>query len=117
MGTILTGCINTINYSNSKTEPRRHSRSILDSTKAIGIDTSIHDIRFVGDNWESPTLGAWGWAGKLWLDGMEITQFTYFQQVGGVHGPESGEVNVRFRANAMYIQDVDNVYDIRWNKT
>jgi glycyl-tRNA synthetase alpha chain len=89
----------------------------LDSLKAIGIDTSIHDIRFVEDNWESPTLGAWGLGWEVWLDGMEITQFTYFQQVGGVPcDPESGELTYGLERIAMYIQDVDNVYDIRWNE-
>lgn len=88
----------------------------LESLKVIGIDPSIHDIRFVEDNWESPTLGAWGVGWEVWLDGMEITQFTYFQQVGGIPlDIESGEITIGLERIAMYIQNVDNVYDIDWN--
>ncbi|MDD7593326.1 MAG: glycine--tRNA ligase subunit alpha [Peptoniphilaceae bacterium] len=90
----------------------------LDSLVAIGIDPLEHDIRFVEDNWESPTLGAWGVGWEVWLDGMEITQFTYFQQVGGVPlNPEAGEITVGLERIAMYIQGVDNVFDLQWNDT
>lgn len=89
----------------------------LDSLKAIGIDPLKHDIRFVEDNWESPTLGAWGLGWEVWLDGMEITQFTYFQQVGGLNlDLESSELTYGLERIAMYLQDVDNVYDIQWNE-
>ena len=89
----------------------------LDSLKVIGIDPSIHDIRFVEDNWEAPTLGAWGVGWEVWLDGMEITQFTYFQQVGGIAlEVESGEITIGLERIAMYIQNVDSVYDIMWNE-
>lgn len=89
----------------------------LDSLRAIGIDPLKHDIRFVEDNWEAPTLGAWGLGWEVWLDGMEITQFTYFQQVGGINCDlESGEITYGLERIAMYLQDVDNVFDIKWNK-
>lgn len=89
----------------------------LESLKVIGIDPSIHDIRFVEDNWEAPTLGAWGVGWEVWLDGMEITQFTYFQQVGGIAlEVESGEITMGLERIAMYIQNVDSVYDIQWNE-
>jgi glycyl-tRNA synthetase alpha chain len=89
----------------------------LDSLRAIGIDPLKHDIRFVEDNWEAPTLGAWGLGWEVWLDGMEITQFTYFQQVGGINCDlESGEITYGLERIAMYLQDIDNVFDIRWNK-
>lgn len=88
----------------------------LKSLEIIGIDPLKHDIRFVEDNWESPTLGAWGVGWEVWLDGMEITQFTYFQQVGGIAlSPESGEITMGLERIAMYIQNVDNVYDLQWN--
>jgi glycyl-tRNA synthetase alpha chain len=90
----------------------------LESLKAIGIDPIKHDIRFVEDNWESPTLGAWGLGWEVWLDGMEITQYTYFQQVGGVDCElESAELTYGLERIAMYLQDVDNVFDIKWNDT
>lgn len=89
----------------------------LESLKVIGIDPSIHDIRFVEDNWESPTLGAWGVGWEVWLDGMEITQFTYFQQVGGIPlDVESGEITMGLERIAMYIQNVESVYDIMWDE-
>lgn len=89
----------------------------LDSLKAIGIDPLKHDIRFVEDNWEAPTLGAWGLGWEVWLDGMEITQFTYFQQVGGINCElESAELTYGLERIAMYLQDVENVFDIRWNE-
>ena len=89
----------------------------LDSLKAIGIDPLKHDIRFVEDNWEAPTLGAWGLGWEVWLDGMEITQFTYFQQVGSINCEiESAELTYGLERIAMYLQDVDNIFDIKWNK-
>lgn len=89
----------------------------LESLKAIGIDPSKHDIRFVEDNWEAPTLGAWGLGWEVWLDGMEITQFTYFQQVGSINCElESAELTYGLERIAMYLQDVDNVFDIKWNE-
>lgn len=89
----------------------------LESLKVIGIDPMKHDIRFVEDNWEAPTLGAWGLGWEVWLDGMEITQFTYFQQVGSIDCElESGELTYGLERIAMYLQDVDNIFDIKWNK-
>ena len=89
----------------------------LDSLKAIGINPLEHDIRFVEDDWEAPTLGAWGLGWEVWLDGMEITQFTYFQQVGSVDCDlESAELTYGLERIAMYLQDVDNIFDIKWNK-
>ena len=87
----------------------------LGSLKAIGIDTLTHDVRFVEDNWESPTLGAWGLGWEVWLNGMEVTQFTYFQQVGGIECfPVTGEITYGLERLAMYIQGVDSVYDLVW---
>ena len=87
----------------------------LESLRAIGIDPDRHDIRFVEDNWESPTLGAWGLGWEVWLDGMEVTQFTYFQQCGGIDcHPVSAEITYGLERLAMFIQEVDSVYDIRW---
>ncbi|EHR33200.1 glycine-tRNA ligase, alpha subunit [Helcococcus kunzii ATCC 51366] len=89
----------------------------LKSLEIIGIDPTIHDIRFVEDNWESPTLGAWGVGWEVWLDGMEITQFTYFQQIGGIPLEiESGEITMGIERLAMYIQNVDSVYELKWNE-
>ena len=88
----------------------------LDSLKSFGIDPLDHDIRFVEDDWESPTLGAWGLGWEVWLDGMEISQFTYFQQAGGYDlKPVSAELTYGIERIAMYIQGVDNVYDLSWN--
>jgi glycyl-tRNA synthetase alpha chain len=88
----------------------------LDSLRAIGIDPLAHDIRFVEDDWESPTLGAWGLGWEVWCDGMEVTQFTYFQQVGGIEcKPASGEITYGLERLAMYIQGVENVYDLDFN--
>jgi glycyl-tRNA synthetase alpha chain len=88
----------------------------LGSLKAIGIDPALHDIRFVEDDWESPTLGAWGLGWEVWCDGMEVTQFTYFQQVGGFDcTPVSGEITYGLERLAMYVQGVENVYDLRFN--
>lgn len=87
----------------------------LESLRAIGINPDVHDIRFVEDNWESPTLGAWGLGWEVWLDGMEITQFTYFQQCGGIDcHPVSAEITYGLERLAMYIQGVDSVFDIEW---
>ncbi|MDQ3731629.1 MAG: glycine--tRNA ligase subunit alpha [Pseudomonadota bacterium] len=87
----------------------------LDSLRELGIDPLIHDIRFVEDDWESPTLGAWGLGWEVWLNGMEVTQFTYFQQVGGLDcRPVSGEITYGLERIAMYLQDVESVYDLRW---
>ncbi|MBF0627176.1 MAG: glycine--tRNA ligase subunit alpha [Magnetococcales bacterium] len=87
----------------------------LDSLASIGIDPRAHDIRFVEDDWESPTLGAWGLGWEVWLDGMEVTQFTYFQQVGGIDLPLiSGELTYGLERLAMYIQGKENVYDLIW---
>jgi glycyl-tRNA synthetase alpha chain len=88
----------------------------LQSLEAIGIDPLAHDIRFVEDDWESPTLGAWGLGWEVWCDGMEITQFTYFQQVGGFDcAPVSGELTYGLERLAMYVQGVENVYDLDFN--
>jgi len=88
----------------------------LDSLARLGIDAHAHDIRFVEDDWESPTLGAWGLGWEVWCDGMEVTQFTYFQQVGGVDcDPVSAELTYGLERLAMYVQGVDNVYDLDWN--
>lgn len=89
----------------------------LDSLKMMGFDALEHDIRFVEDNWESPTLGAWGLGWEVWLNGMEVTQFTYFQQVGGLEcQPVSGEITYGLERIAMYIQGVDSIYDLVWAK-
>ena len=85
------------------------------SLRALGLDPLIHDIRFVEDNWESPTLGAWGLGWEVWANGMEITQFTYFQEVGGVQcKPVSGEITYGLERLAMYLQNVESLYDIVW---
>ncbi len=87
----------------------------LDSLRALGVDPLDHDIRFVEDDWESPTLGAWGLGWEVWLDGMEITQFTYFQQAGGVDcRPVSAEITYGIERIAMYLQGVEKVYDLVW---
>jgi glycyl-tRNA synthetase alpha chain len=87
----------------------------LESLRAIGVDPTVHDIRFVEDNWESPSLGAWGLGWEVWLNGMEVTQFTYFQQVGGLAcHPVSGEITYGLERLAMYLQDVESIFDIVW---
>tara|TARA_B100000700_G_scaffold69957_1_gene77596 strand:+ start:637 stop:1581 length:945 start_codon:yes stop_codon:yes gene_type:complete len=87
----------------------------LGSLAALGIDTLKHEVRFVEDNWESPTLGAWGLGWEVWLNGMEVTQFTYFQQVGGLEcAPVTGEITYGLERLAMYIQGVDSIYDLVW---
>jgi glycyl-tRNA synthetase alpha chain len=101
-----------------KPSPLAIQEIYLDSLRAIGIDPLKHDIRFVEDDWESPTLGAWGLGWEVWLDGMEITQFTYFQQAGGIDlKPNSGEITYGLERIAMYLQGVDSVYDLKWNET
>jgi len=87
------------------------------SLEHLGIDPAVHDIRFVEDNWESPTLGAWGLGWEVWLNGMEVTQFTYFQQVGGLECfPVSGEITYGLERIAMYLQGVDSLYDLVWTE-
>ena len=98
-----------------KPSPDNIQELYLESLESLGIDPKQHDIRFVEDNWESPTLGAWGLGWEVWLDGMEITQFTYFQQVGSVDvKPVSSEITYGLERLAMYIQGVENVFDIQW---
>jgi glycyl-tRNA synthetase alpha chain len=88
----------------------------LESLRALGIDPAAHDIRFVEDNWESPTLGAWGLGWEVWLNGMEITQFTYFQQIGGLDlTPVSVEITYGLERICMYLQEKESVYDLSWN--
>ena len=100
-----------------KPNPDNIQQLYLDSLKAIGIDTLTHDIRFVEVNWESPTLGPWGLGWEVWLNGMEVTQFTYFQQVGGVECyPVTGEITYGLERLAMYLQGVDSVSDLVWTK-
>ena len=99
-----------------KPSPADFQELYLGSLKFIGFDPLVHDIRFVEDNWESPTLGAWGLGWEVWLNGMEVTQFTYFQQVGGLEcKPVMGEIAYGLERLAMYIQDVDSVYDLLWS--
>ena len=98
-----------------KPSPDNIQELYLASLERLGIDPKQHDIRFVEDNWESPTLGAWGLGWEVWLDGMEITQFTYFQQVGSQDvRPVASEITYGLERLAMYIQGVENVYDIQW---
>jgi glycyl-tRNA synthetase alpha chain len=90
----------------------------LGSLEALGFDLKKNDIRFVEDDWENPTLGAWGLGWEVWLNGMEVTQFTYFQQVGGINcKPITGEITYGLERLAMYLQGVDNVYDLKWTDT
>ncbi len=99
-----------------KPSPSNIIELYLDSLEAIGLDNSQHDIRFVEDNWESPSLGAWGLGWEVWLNGMEITQFTYFQEVGGLPcRPMLGEITYGLERIAMYLQEKNTVYDINWN--
>lgn len=99
-----------------KPSPDNIQELYLDSLRTLGIDPLAHDIRFVEDDWESPTLGAWGLGWEVWCDGMEVTQFTYFQQVGGIEcRPVSGEITYGLERLAMYIQGVENVYDLDFN--
>lgn len=100
-----------------KPSPENIQDLYLESLKYLGIDPLDHDIRFVEDDWESPTLGAWGLGWEVWLDGMEITQFTYFQQVGGFEcRPVTVEITYGLERLTMYLQGVDNVFDIKWNE-
>lgn len=99
-----------------KPSPKNIQELYLKSLEKLGLDLKNHDIRFVEDNWESPTLGAWGLGWEVWLDGMEVTQFTYFQQVGGITCDlVSGEITYGLERLAMYLQDKDSVYDIVWD--
>jgi glycyl-tRNA synthetase alpha chain len=101
-----------------KPSPDDFQQRYLDSLLELGIDPTIHDIRFVEDNWESPTLGAWGLGWEVWLNGMEVTQFTYFQQAGGLECyPVTGEITYGLERIAMYLQGVDSVYDLVWAET
>ncbi|HEX9772490.1 MAG TPA: glycine--tRNA ligase subunit alpha [Steroidobacteraceae bacterium] len=98
-----------------KPSPRDIIEMYLGSLAALGIDTRVHDVRLVEDNWESPTLGAWGLGWEVWLNGMEITQFTYFQQVGGLDcRPVMGEITYGLERLAMYLQGVESVFDLTW---
>ena len=98
-----------------KPSPPNLQELYLGSLEAIGIDMELHDIRFVEDDWESPTLGAWGLGWEVWLNGMEVTQFTYFQQVGGLECyPVTGEITYGLERLAMYVQGVDSIYDLVW---
>ncbi len=98
-----------------KPSPAEIQDLYLGSLKVLGFDPLVHDIRFVEDNWESPTLGAWGLGWEVWLNGMEVTQFTYFQQVGGLDcRPVTGEITYGLERLAMYIQNVESVYDLCW---
>ncbi|OOG23182.1 glycine--tRNA ligase subunit alpha [Thioalkalivibrio denitrificans] len=100
-----------------KPSPADIQEQFLGSLEAIGIDPLVHDIRFVEDNWESPTLGAWGLGWEVWLNGMEVTQFTYFQQVGGLDcRPVSGEITYGLERLAMYLQGVESVFDLVWTE-
>ena len=100
-----------------KPSPDNIQQLYLDSLYEIGIDPKVHDIRFVEDNWESPTLGAWGLGWEIWLNGMEVTQFTYFQQVGGIECfPVTGEITYGLERIAMYLQGVDSIYDLVWTR-
>ncbi|MEM1368904.1 MAG: glycine--tRNA ligase subunit alpha [Cyanobacteria bacterium P01_H01_bin.15] len=100
-----------------KPSPSNIQEMYLDSLRVLGIQPEDHDVRFVEDNWESPTLGAWGVGWEVWLDGMEITQFTYFQQCGGIDcRPVSIEITYGLERLAMYLQDVDSIAKIRWNE-
>ncbi len=100
-----------------KPSPNEIQDIYLESLVSLGIDPLVHDIRFVEDNWESPTLGAWGLGWEVWLDGMEISQFTYFQQVGGLEcKPVSGEITYGLERVAMYLQNKDSVFDLIWGQ-
>jgi glycyl-tRNA synthetase alpha chain len=101
-----------------KPSPENFQELYLGSLEAVGVNPKVHDIRFVEDNWESPTLGAWGLGWEVWLNGMEITQFTYFQQAGGLEcRPVMGEITYGLERLAMYLQGVDSVFDLVWTDT
>ena len=100
-----------------KPSPKNIQELYLGSLEMLGIDTLVHDVRFVEDNWESPTLGAWGLGWEVWLNGMEVTQFTYFQQVGGLEcKPVTGEITYGLERIAMYLQGVKSLYDLVWTE-
>ncbi len=100
-----------------KPSPENFQDLYLQSLAALGVDAAIHDVRFVEDNWESPTLGAWGLGWEVWLYGMEVTQFTYFQQAGGLECyPVAGEITYGIERIAMYLQGVDSIYDLLWSE-
>lgn len=100
-----------------KPSPADFQDLYLGSLEYLGIDLNVHDVRFVEDNWESPTLGAWGLGWEVWLNGMEVTQFTYFQQVGGLECyPVTGEITYGIERIAMYLQGVDSIYDLVWSR-
>jgi len=100
-----------------KPSPKKIQELYLGSLEMLGIDTLVHDVRFVEDNWESPTLGAWGLGWEVWLNGMEVTQFTYFQQVGGLEcKPVTGEITYGLERIAMYLQGVKSLYDLVWTE-
>lgn len=101
-----------------KPSPDNIQELYLDSLRALGIDPLVDDIRFVEDNWEAPTLGAWGLGWEVWQNGLEITQFTYFQQVGGLEcRPVTGEITYGLERLAMSLQEIDNIYDLVWSRT
>ena len=101
-----------------KPSPTNIQDLYIDSLKSLGINPQEHDIRFVEDDWENPTLGCWGLGWEVWLNGMEVTQFTYFQQVGGIEcKPITGEITYGLERLAMYLQGVDNVYNLKWTET
>jgi glycyl-tRNA synthetase alpha chain len=100
-----------------KPSPLEIQDMYLESLRAIGTKPEEHDVRFIEDDWESPTLGAWGLGWQVWIDGLEISQFTYFQQIGGIDcRPVSGELTYGLERIAMYLQDVESVYDVMWSK-
>ena len=100
-----------------KPSPLHVQELYLDSLRAIGLDPAVHDIRFVEDDWESPTLGAWGVGWEVWCDGMEVTQYTYFQQAGGIDlMPVTAELTYGVERLAMYLQNVANMYDLQWDR-
>ena len=101
-----------------KPPPTNFQELYLQCLDHLGIDTQVHDVRFVEDNWESPTLGAWGLGWEIWLNGMEVSQFTYFQQAGGLECyPVMGEITIGLERIAMYLQNVDSVYDLVWSRS
>ncbi len=100
-----------------KPSPKNIQELYLGSLERLGLDLKVHDVRFVEDNWESPTLGAWGLGWEVWLNGMEVTQFTYFQQVGGLDcRPVTGEITYGLERIAMYLQGVESVFDLVWTR-
>ncbi len=100
-----------------KPSPKEIQQLYLDSLTALGIDLLVNDVRFVEDNWESPTLGAWGLGWEVWLNGMEVTQFTYFQQIGGLDcRPVTGEITYGLERICMYLQGKDSLFELQWNE-